>query len=164
MAAGRLAAADSEQPSFLRSTDEDVASALSARIGQVAAGAAGPSGGDEEVLDGRALRELVLLKYGKQHDLAFVRRDIPGKTIISLNIYHAHVGQRSFPMAAEEFEDKVDGVAALLSAWGQAGRVAAFLREPVAPRRGLPSRPIVGNAVSITLELPDNLVDEWFPR
>lgn len=35
------------------------------------------------------------------------------------------------------------------SSWGQAERVAAFLRQPARPRKGMPSKPIVGTAISI---------------
>lgn len=35
------------------------------------------------------------------------------------------------------------------SSWGQAERVASFLRQPARPRKGMPSKPIVGTAVSI---------------
>lgn len=35
------------------------------------------------------------------------------------------------------------------SSWGQADRVASFLRQPARPRKGMPSKPIVGTAISI---------------
>ena len=35
------------------------------------------------------------------------------------------------------------------SSWGQAQTVEAFLRQPARPRMGMPSKPIVGTAVSI---------------
>lgn len=123
---------------------------------------------EEEILPGAltgdVLRDLIVRKYGKMHDVGFVRRDIPGKTLVSLNIYHAHLGQRSFPMREEDYLDKLDGVAMCLLAWDQAERVISFLQEPVMPRRGLPSRPIVGNAVSIRLELNNDQIAEYFGR
>ena len=145
--------------------DDHLAESLNARIYEVARA----SGGDGDVTDrqpltGSTLSTLLYTKYGKRYDVGFVRRDIPGKTLISLNIYHAHLSQRSFPMTQEEYDDKLDGVALYLEAWGQAQTVVAFLKSPIAPRRGLPSRPVVGNAVSIGLELSREQIDEWFGR
>lgn len=146
-----------EETYFTDSSDSELADALEARIARLAS----PT---ESSSTGRELIELIFSKYGKEHDVSFVRRDIPGKTLVSLNIYHAHLGQRSFPMTKEDYEEKMDGVAITLNAWGQWHTVETFLKEPVAPRRGLPSRPIVGNAVSIKLELTKEQIQEWFGR
>ena len=104
-----LSASEEEQggrPSFLQSTDEELASALSDRISQVAdrmvqAGAAGGSRGSVDAADGEGgedaeaeglltgplLRELIYSKWGRQYDVSFVRRDLPlGKTLICLNV------------------------------------------------------------------------------
>jgi hypothetical protein len=67
-------------------------------------------------------------------------------------------------MTEQEYLDKLDGVAYLLEAWGQAARVSAFLREPARSRRGLPGTPMVGNAVSIQLEVSAGVLEEYFPR
>ena len=140
-----------ESASFLKSTDEEFADALNTRITQMATTSMIETGGESrEALSGGVLAELIYTKYGKKHDVSFVRRDIPGK--------------RSFPMTEEEYLDKMDGVAIYLEAWGQAETVIAFLKSPIAPRRGLPSRPIVGNAVAITLDLTDEQINEWFAR
>ena len=165
---------DKAQPSFLQSTDEEFAEALNEKITQVASTQNGRSSEEDDVFDnsgsgteqlsGAELLELIYAKYGKKHDVAFVRRDIPGKTLVSLNLYHAYLGQRSFPMSAEDYEEKLDGVACYLEFWGQTDRVVSFLKEPITPRRGLPSRPIVGNAVSISLDLTDDQIAEWFGR
>lgn len=156
---------EAAQPSFMGSTDEELADALNSRITQVAAAPGLESDGEaSRPLSGAALADLIYEKYGKRHDVGFVRRDIPGKTLVSLNIYHAHLGQRSFRMEESDYLDKMDGVALYLEAWGQGEAVVGFLKSPVAPRRGLPSRPIVGNAVSITLDLSREQIDEWFAR
>jgi hypothetical protein len=43
------------------------------------------------------IRSLLLSKYGKQYDVSFVKRDVPGmKTIICLNIMWLHLEQQSF--------------------------------------------------------------------
>jgi hypothetical protein len=155
---------EKEQPSFLRSTDEEFASSLNARITEVASSMDAEETDEYVGLSGEALIELIRAKYGKKHDVAFVRRDIPGKTLVSLNIYHAYLGQKSFPMSAEDFSEKMDAVALSLEMWDQVETVVAFLKSPVTPRRGLPSRPIVGNAVSISLELTKEQITEWFGR
>lgn len=160
---------DQQQPSFLRSTDEEFADSLNARITEVATGSASGFSSDEEPeeylgLDGETLLELIEAKYGKKHDVSFVRRDIPGKTLVSLNIYHAYLGQKSFPMSEEDFKEKMDGVALSLIMWDQVDTVVGFLKSPVRSQRGLPSRPIVGNAVSISLELTREQILEWWGR
>jgi Domain of unknown function (DUF3067) len=168
--------------SFLQSTDAELSDALNSRITQITtspssettsssnstnstdstgAAAGAPS---RAMLTGPTLAELVYNKYEKWHDVGIVRRDIPGKTLVTLNVYHAHLGQRSFPMTEEEFKEKMDGVAALLEIWGKAETVIDFMNSPIAPRRGLPSRPIVGNAVAIPLDLSNEQIAEWFAR
>jgi hypothetical protein len=154
-----------EQPSFLKSTDEEFASSLNSRIVEVANSSPDADlDGEDLELDGEKLLQLIEAKFGKKHDVSFVRRDIPGKTLVSLNIYHAYVGQKSFPMTEEDFKEKMDGVALALNLWDQAETVVAFLKAPVRSSRGLPSRPIVGNAVSISLELSKEQIMEWWGR
>lgn len=157
---------DGQQPSFLRSTDEEFASSLNSRITEVANSSPETELDAEEYagLDGEMLLELIEAKFGKKHDVSFVRRDIPGKTLVSLNVYHAYLGQKSFPMTEEDFKEKMDGVALALNLWDQAETVVAFLKAPVRSSRGLPSRPIVGNAVSISLELTRDQIMEWWGR
>ena len=155
---------EKEQPSFLRSTDEEFATSLNARITEVASSMDTEETDEYLGMSGETLIELIRAKYGKKHDVAFVRRDIPGKTLVSLNIYHAYLGQKSFPMSSEDFSEKMDAVALSLEMWDQVDAVVAFLKSPVTPRRGLPSRPIVGNAVSIPLELTKEQITEWFGR
>lgn len=67
-----------DQPSFLRSTDEEVAAALADRIQEVASSKPGPAssadgGGDGgvegEALTGPLLRELIFAKWGKTYDV-----------------------------------------------------------------------------------------------
>lgn len=116
-------------------------------------------------LTGPLLRELMETKWGKAYDLSFVRRDLPlGKTLICLNVMWTHLEQRSFPMSEEEYDEKLDLVAMYLNSWGQAERVAAFLRQPARPRKGMPSKPIVGTAISIQLDLEDAIIDEFFAQ
>lgn len=171
-----------QQPSFLRSTDEEVSAALAQRIAEVASTKA-PGGGsaagsldeaDEEAEDdsvegagltGPLLRELIFNKWGKTYDLSFVRRDLPlGKTLICLNVMWTHLEQRSFPMTEEDYDEKLELVALYLNSWGQAERVQSFLRQPARPRKGMPSKPIVGTAISIQLDLDDAVIEEFFSQ
>ena len=82
-AAAAAGATGEDQPSFLASTDNDLAHALNERIGLLGGGGGG--GGEEgEVLTGAQLRELIYSKYGKHYDVSFVRRDLPlGKVPLS---------------------------------------------------------------------------------
>ncbi len=48
------------------------------------------------------LRQLIYTKYGKTYDVSFVRRDIPGKTFVCLNIMWTHLEQRSFKLTEEQ--------------------------------------------------------------
>ncbi len=162
---------NNNSPSFLQSTDAEFSDALNSRITQMSSNSTATeapssqeSSSSREMLTGPALAELVFNKYEKWHDIGIVRRDIPGKTLVTLNIYHAHLGQRSFPMTEEEFKEKMDGVAALLEIWGKAEVAIDFFNSPVKSKNGLPSRPIVGNAVAIPLDLSNEQIAEWFAR
>ena len=44
-------------------------------------------------------------------DLSIVRRHIPGKMLVALNVMWTHLGQQSFPMSEEEYMDKLDTIA-----------------------------------------------------
>lgn len=85
-----------------------------------------------------------------------------GKTIVALNVMWTHLDQRSFPMTEEQFMDKLDTIAEYLRAWKQDEVVRTFLLEPPKSKRGLPSRPVTGNAVSIRLNLEPSVIAEWF--
>lgn len=47
-------------------------------------------------------------------------------------------------------------------AFNQDQVVMDFLRLPAKSQRGLPARPVVGCAVSIRLDLPPAVIEEWF--
>jgi hypothetical protein len=63
---------------------------------------------------GSVLRERIEAKYGKTYDLSIVRREIPGKTLVALNVMWTHLAQQSFPMSEEEYMDKLDTLALYL--------------------------------------------------
>ncbi|KAK9917013.1 hypothetical protein WJX75_009975 [Coccomyxa subellipsoidea] len=111
---------------------------------------------------GQYLRDAILKKYGKSYDLSIVRRQIPGKTLVALNVMWTHLEQQSFPMSEEEYDDKLDTIATYIDAWGQTQTVVDFFQQPAKSQRGLPSRPVVGCAVSIRLDLPPAVIEEWF--
>ena len=43
--------------------------------------------------------------------MSIVRRHIPGKMLVALNVMWTHLGQQSFPMSEEEYMDKLDTIA-----------------------------------------------------
>lgn len=65
-------------------------------------------------------------------------------------------------MTEKSYMEKLEGIAYYLQAWGQTGRVRRFLREPARASKGLPARPVVGTAISIQLDLSDEVIQEWF--
>lgn len=53
----------------------------------------------------------VQLSMALPADLSIVRRHIPGKMLVALNVMWTHLGQQSFPMSEEEYMDKLDTIA-----------------------------------------------------
>ena len=137
--------------------DDDLASSLAARL------AGGPAPGVEpsSPLDGAELVALTEAKYGRRYDLSIVRRELAGIPIVALNVMWTYQGQRSFGYTADQFEAKLEGVAAFLNAAGSAALVRSFFAEPPRSKRGLPGRPVVGNAVSLRLQVDPAIVSEW---
>ncbi|GIL51746.1 hypothetical protein Vafri_7671 [Volvox africanus] len=153
--------------SFSEVDDGDLAAALNRRIGQIAASTLSYDSEvtEEEMrkpLSAQELRQLIFTKYGKTYDVSFVRRDIPGKTFVCLNIMWNHLEQRSFKLTEQQYMEKLDGVAYLVGALGQTDKVRAFLKEPARSQKGLPPRPVVGTAISIRFDLEDGVIEEWF--
>eukprot|EP01026_Neomeris_dumetosa_P069283 TRINITY_DN68382_c0_g1_i3.p3 TRINITY_DN68382_c0_g1~~TRINITY_DN68382_c0_g1_i3.p3 ORF type:complete len:177 (-),score=28.22 TRINITY_DN68382_c0_g1_i3:246-776(-) len=116
----------------------------------------------EGELTGGELRQLIKGKYGKSYDISIARRDIPGKTLVSLNIMWLFLEQQSFSMTPEQYLQKLDNIAYYLNIWGQQDKVRAFLREPMKSKRGLPKKPLPGIAVSLQLDLEQSIIDEFF--
>jgi len=120
---------------------------------------------------GRELAELCFAKYGYYHDIAILQTKPFGdeNRQVAVNIYGPYLGLPDFPMTESQFLEKLDGVAEQLNAWDQAWFVKKFFREPVYPRRGLPSRPRFDTAVTLRLNtsptwkyVPDEMVSQWF--
>ena len=163
--------------SFTDADDGEISGALQRRLTQVAEasgdedadggaeGAAGAAGGEEaalEPLTGQEIQDLLMAKYGRRYDLSFVRRNLGPATFCSLNVMWIYMGQRSFQLTPEQYDEKLEGVAALVNALGQTAKVRAFLQAPAKSQRGLPRRPVVGTAISIQLDLTPAQVEEWF--
>ncbi|MEW5302045.1 MAG: hypothetical protein WDW38_008676 [Sanguina aurantia] len=144
---------ESERDSDRDDTDDDppVALASDASMDEVV-----------EPLTGPELRRLLFTKFGKTYDLSFIRRDIPGKTFIALNVMWTHLEQRSFQLTEEQYMEKMDGVSYRLNVLGQTTLVRSFLQQPARAKGGLPKRPVMGTAVSIRLDLTQTVIDEWF--
>jgi hypothetical protein len=107
------------------------------------------------------LVQLIVKKYGKKYDLTIARRTFAGKDFVSLNVMWVHADQRSFPMTMEDYLDKIDGICIFLNAWNRQKEVRAFFNEKPKAKNGMPPRPIVGTAVALQLDLPQEVVQEW---
>ncbi|CAG9466586.1 unnamed protein product [Pedinophyceae sp. YPF-701] len=159
--------AAAEEPQVARSFEDADDSLISSSLNEAIAATTGASLDDAEMqtdpLSAEELVSLVKAKYGRTYDLSFARRDAPwGKTYVVLNVMWVHLEQRSFPMSEKRFMEKMDSIATLLNALEQQGHVRAVLQEEAKPRSGMPARPVVGTAVSIYLDLPDQQVAEFF--
>lgn len=153
--------------------EDDFATAFAARLQEVGTSdvvaEAEAEEEDADPLTGVELAEICHAKYGKFHDMAIKHVTINKSGMrrwVALNIYVGSLGQRSFPYSKEEYLEKLDAVAALLTAWNCCAYVRAFFEEPPIPRRGLPSYPRVDTAVSLRLnQCPlwdDELAEEYF--
>ncbi|KAG1654504.1 hypothetical protein FOA52_006737 [Chlamydomonas sp. UWO 241] len=160
--------------SFEDAADSDLASALSSRMRQLTVdppsdddegGEGEPEVAREEVpITGKELRALVFAKYGKNYDLSLVRRDIPGKTFVCLNVMWSFLEQRSFKLTLEQYEEKLDSIAYLLNAVKQADAIRTQLSGPARSQNGMPRRPVTGTAISLKLQVSEATVREWFGR
>jgi hypothetical protein len=109
------------------------------------------------------LRLLLLVKWSKQYDMAFVRRDLPGmKPFIALNVFCNALEQRSFILTEQQYCEKLEAIAARLHVLGQTARVRSFLQQPAKSQKGLPRRPTMGTAVSIMLDVTPAQVEAYF--
>lgn len=151
-------------------TDLDLSTSLNRRLQELQGAEWASSLGREapvaerqpDVLSGAVLKQLVHRKYGKYYDLSIVRRDIPGRTLVRLNVMWTHLQQASFPMSPREYDEKLETIAFYVRAWGQEQVVRSFFSQPPRPSRGLPARPTNGSAISIRFDLPQVVIDEWF--
>lgn len=112
----------SASSSFEDADDGAIADSLRRSIDMVAAGRSIDEEGEQR-LTATELRELLYKKYGKSCDLSFVRRDLPGKAIVSLNVMWLHLEQRSFPLTEAAYMEKLEGVGLMLDLLKSTGRV-----------------------------------------
>ncbi|KAK9864835.1 hypothetical protein WJX84_006812 [Apatococcus fuscideae] len=110
---------------------------------------------EAESFDGQQLLEVLLEKYERSYDLAFVQRRFAGKRFIALNILWHYKEQASFPFSEEQFAERLDCVAAALRDWGMVKHV----KDQIQAQR---HRPRMGKAISIMLQLNERTVQEWF--
>ncbi|KAG2498067.1 hypothetical protein HYH03_003827 [Edaphochlamys debaryana] len=153
--------------SFSDVDDASLSAALNARIGAIASSTASYDSTvtEEEMrqpLTADELRRLIFEKYNKTYDVSIVRRDLPGRSFVSMNIMWTHLEQRSFKMTEAQYMDKLDSVAFLVGALGQADKVRAFLKERAKSHNGLPPRPVMGSAITIRFDLEQSVIEEWF--
>jgi hypothetical protein len=118
---------------------------------------------DTPALTPDEVRYLLLRKWDKQYDMAFVRRDLPGmRPFIALNVFPNSLEQRSFILTEEQYVEKLGAICARLHVLGQTARVRAFLEAPAKSQKGLPRRPTMGTAVSISLDVTPAQVEAYF--
>eukprot|EP00210_Caulerpa_lentillifera_P006022 g5756.t1 len=151
------------ESSFMDSTDDQVNESLQDRIEQIAS-SEGDTIINQTPLTGTELRHLIFEKYKRTYDVSFARRDIWGKTLVSFNVMWTYFEQGSFPMTESQLMDKYETIATYLNTWQQANQVRSFLKSPPKSKGGLPSKPIIGIAVSFQLDLPPHILNEWFAR
>jgi hypothetical protein len=75
--------------------------------------------------------------------------------LIALNIMWRYKEQASWQLSDEEYMERLDSVAAALRAWGRVQEV----KDKIATSK---NRPRVGKAISIMLDLPDDVIREYF--
>lgn len=105
--------------------------------------------------DGEQLLRVLQSKYGRSYDVSLVQRKYLGKQLIALNIMWRYREQASFALSEEEYMERLDGVAGALRAWGKVKDVTSLIASSK-------SRPRVGKAISIPIELPEDVLREWF--
>jgi hypothetical protein len=168
--AERPAARDAadEEPSTSPSIDPDApltaaAIARAASEGSVEDQAAEVEEEDVPPLTADEVRLLLLKKWGKQYDMAFVRRDLPGmRPFCALCFFPNSLEQRSFILTEAQYVEKLEGVCARLHVLGRTRLVRSFLEAPAKSQKGLPRRPTMGTAVSIQLDLSPAQIEAYF--
>ena len=100
-------------------------------------------------MDGTALRELLIDKWGYSYDIQL--RRVQGK--IFVQIMWKYLEQASFPMTEAQYQEHLDTVANYLHAWGGFEQVQRFIEQTQ-------ERPRLGKAVSIPIDLGSR-ASEW---
>merc|ERR1719446_1960586 len=75
-----------------------------------------PTGSDRYIESGLELAELCFAKYGRYHDMTILRNKVfDGQWQVAFNIYGPCLGQRSFSYTEQQYLDKLDTAALMLS-------------------------------------------------
>ena len=112
-----------------------------------------------EPLSGEELRGLVESRWGRSYDTRICRRrDGLGQMRLYVQIMWKFLGQRSFPMSEENYDEQLSAVAELISEWGCSDQVRKEIPE-------CPKNPVLdttgANAVMIALDVPRD-IEELF--
>ncbi|UPR02858.1 hypothetical protein HOP50_11g61850 [Chloropicon primus] len=113
-----------------------------------------------EPMSGEELKGLIMERYGRLYDTRICkRRDGLGKMRLYLQVMWKYLGQRSFPMTEERYDEQLGAVAELISEWGCADQIRKEIIEceknPILDTTG-------ANAVMIALDVQDGMMDEFF--
>eukprot|EP00180_Rhodochaete_pulchella_P000867 Plantae.Rhodophyta-Rhodochaete_pulchella.ctg17024.p1 GENE.Plantae.Rhodophyta-Rhodochaete_pulchella.ctg17024~~Plantae.Rhodophyta-Rhodochaete_pulchella.ctg17024.p1 ORF type:complete len:310 (+),score=19.08 Plantae.Rhodophyta-Rhodochaete_pulchella.ctg17024:405-1334(+) len=133
-----------------------------------------PEQPDERAVTGKQLAEFCYAKYGYYYDMTIIHAkpfgDEEDRRQVAFNIYGAYLGDIStFKMTEQQYLDRLDRVAGMLTCWDQAWFIREFFRAPIVPRRGLPSTPRADTAVTLRLNtsptwkyVNHDIVKPWF--
>ncbi|KAF8067271.1 hypothetical protein HT031_002318 [Scenedesmus sp. PABB004] len=133
------------------SIEESFAAELAARKAADAAAAERAAAAE---FDGAALMGIIKQKYGRSYDVSLAVRQYLGRSFVSLNLMWKYQEQQSFSYTPEQFKERLDYVASALVAWG----VVSSVQTQLAAAK---SRPRVGKAVSLMLDVPEDQAREW---
>ncbi|WZN64994.1 DUF3067 domain-containing protein [Chloropicon roscoffensis] len=115
--------------------------------------------GLDEPMDGEELKSLVMERWGRAYDTRICRRrDGLGAMRLYLQVMWKYLGQRSFPMSEERYDEQLGAVAELISEWGCADQIRKEIAEceknPVLDTTG-------ANAVMIALDIQDGQLGDF---
>ncbi|WP_017327285.1 DUF3067 family protein [Synechococcus sp. PCC 7336] len=100
-------------------------------------------------MTGEDFRRSIEQKWGRAYDVQLQRR---GSRVLLLVMWK-YLGQRSFPLTAEEYTQHLEAILERLADWG----VLEFALQQLQATR---QRPRLGKAVSIPLDLGER-ASEW---
>lgn len=103
---------------------------------KAALGARAAEEGGEWRITGEELKQLVVAKWGRAYDTRLCqRRNGANQLSMYLQVMWKFVGQRSFPMTAQQYEEQLDAVAELLTEWGAVEQaVTGIVNEKAYPK------------------------------
>ncbi|MEB3331707.1 MAG: DUF3067 family protein [Synechococcaceae cyanobacterium] len=96
------------------------------------------------------LLQLLRQRWRASYDLQLVQRS----RRFYLQVMWAHLEQQSFPLSADQYEERLEQLVATLNGLGVAGQVRDWLLTTR-------DKPRLGRALSLALELPDGRASEF---